>query len=131
MALGCLTFNGMRFTMRLEKVSFSRPLLALQLLAHSPVLILVMPSPPQALVVVEDGRTDGLLRPVLTDNIFVYTGLQVAGIELWDAEARLFKHWPAAGILGGVIATREAGVEVGWWSFGGLEHCGCREGPGR
>ena len=115
--------------MGLENVSFTRPLLALQLLPQPPVLVLVMPPPPEALVVVEDGGADGLLRPVLANDVLVYTGLQVAGVELWDAEARLGEHGPAAVVLGGVIAARVAGVEVGR-SPGGTGRCGCREEPG-
>lgn len=73
-----------------------------------------MLSPAQRLVVVEEGRADCLFGSLLAYDVLVHTGLEVAWVELWDAEAWPAEHGPSALVkLAGIIAARKAGVEVG------------------
>lgn len=118
-----LAFDGMGFMVRvMVAISLSRPLLARQLLLSPQFRLLVVGPPPQALVVVEDGGTYGLLGPVLTDNIVVDAGLQVTRIELWDPEGWSTEHGSSACVVGGVITAIEPAVEV-IWSFGESRCC--------
>lgn len=123
-----LTFDRVGVTIWLETVPLSRAILALQLLPEFIILVLVVPPPPEVLVVIEDGRADGLLGPLLADNVLVNAALEIPGIELWDPKGRVGEHGPAVGDIGGVIGTGEARVEAvrpprGWGRRG---H---REGP--
>lgn len=77
---------------------------------------------------IEDGGADGLLGPLLADDVLVDAALEIAGIELWDPKGRVGEHGPAVGDIGGVIGTGEARVEAVWpprrWG-----RRGHREGP--
>lgn len=62
---------------------------------------------------IEYGRTNGLLCTILPDDIFVENaGLEVAGKELWDAEAWPVEHGSSACVLSGVIAAGKAAIQV-------------------
>lgn len=123
-----LTFDRVGVTIRLEAVSLSRAVLALQLLPEFVILVLVVPPPPQILVVIEYGGAYGLFGPFLAHDVLVDAALEIAGIELWDPKGRVGEHGPAVGHIGGVIGTGEARVEA-VWSPRGLEWRGHREGP--
>ena len=91
--------------------------MALQLLSEFVILVLVVPPPPEVLVVIEDGGADGLLGPLLADDVLVDPPLEIAWVELRDAEGGLGEHGPAA-FLVGIVGAGVAGVPVGRSSAG-------------
>lgn len=108
-----LTFNRVRFAvLSLVQVPIPRELLALKLLAQAPLLIFLVVPPAQSLVMIEYDRADGLLRTVLADHVVIDTPLQIPRVELRDTKIGLTKHGTPPGLLCGVIAGCEAGVEV-------------------
>lgn len=103
-------------------------LLALLPFDGSAFHVLVMLPPAQSLVVVEYGGADGLFCSLLTYNVLVDTGLEVAWVELWNSEAWPVEHGPSALVkLARIIAAREAGIEVGRSS---CDSGDCRSGQG-
>lgn len=84
---------------------------AVCLLCLSLQVLIVLP-PPQSHIVVEYGRANGLFSSVLSDHVFVDPSLQVSWIELRDAEDWLCEHGASSRIECGIIAAREARVEI-------------------
>jgi len=115
-----LTFDRVRVASSLVQLSVTCESLTHELLLDVPVFVFVLVSSAQVLIVVEQCRAYRLLRPVLSDHVFIDPFLEVSGIELRNAEVGLVEHGTATCLQRRVIAASEARVEV-WRSPGRFE----------
>lgn len=116
-----LTFNRMRSRLVagpvMMAIPLARPLLPRKPFVRSTLDILLVSPPSKRLVVIENGGTNGLLCTILPNDILVENaGLEVAGKELWDAEAWPTEHGSSACVLSGVIAAGKAAIRIVWSS---------------
>lgn len=93
-----LTFDRVHLAALLMQLSVSSKPLTHHLIAPIPVLMFMLMSAAEVLVMVEDGGTYGLLGPVLANDVVVHPFLQVARVEMRDAEGGLVEHGPPPGI---------------------------------
>lgn len=91
-------------TCALKDLAVLSKLLSLDLFPQMLILQLVVLTPPEPLVVVEDDGADGLLRPVLAHHVVVYPLFQISGVELRDAKLGLGEDGTAAGVLCRIVA---------------------------